>query len=183
MCGFLLAEDPDYEKCNNYDCLGDSPVPLLYKELDFRFPESKFILTVRNKEKWLNSMKWLFTHGKVKWNWKENIYVYHERFYGSRSFNLNLFSKFYDAYHRNVFNYFSERPNDLMTIRLEEGFDVEKICRFTGVPYRDIPDRIMNPRRNVVWHKRVAYNGQYNFWRFYQAMLRIRNQLKGPSGT
>ena len=39
-----------------FDALQDVPWALLYKELDEKFPNSKFILTVREEEKWLKSL-------------------------------------------------------------------------------------------------------------------------------
>ena len=37
----------------NNDGCGDIPVIPVYKELDRRFPNSKFIYTIRDKESWL----------------------------------------------------------------------------------------------------------------------------------
>ncbi len=37
--------------------LTDFPVPLIYKRLDRGYPDSKFILTVRDTESWLTSVE------------------------------------------------------------------------------------------------------------------------------
>jgi hypothetical protein len=158
FCDFLLSEPPQYQKCDRYDCLIDSPIPLFYKELDKLFDDSKFILTMREKEEWLQSMKWMFSHGKVIWNWSENIHAYHEQFYGCRSYNKSLLSMHWDNYHHDVFDYFSDRPNDLMTIKLEEGFNIASICDYVSLPYRDIPDTKKNSRQRAQLYKRAAYN-------------------------
>ena len=39
-----------------FDAFQDNPWPLIYKELDAEYPGSKFILTVRPTEEWLNSI-------------------------------------------------------------------------------------------------------------------------------
>lgn len=39
----------------------DIPIPLYFKQLDRTYPDSKFILTVRNKEDWLDSCEVWFT--------------------------------------------------------------------------------------------------------------------------
>ena len=39
-----------------YDAFQDNPWPLLYKELDTKYPKSKFILTIRDEKKWINSV-------------------------------------------------------------------------------------------------------------------------------
>jgi hypothetical protein len=137
--------------------LGDTPVPLLYKELDKRFEGSKFILTTREKKRWLESMKWMFGHGKVIWKWDETIHSYHRRFYGTGSYNEKILSKLWDNYHDEVFDYFSDRPNDFMIIKLEDGFNVRKISEFIGVPYRNIKDTRKNSRQYAKPHQIVKY--------------------------
>lgn len=42
---------------NKYMGFGDSPIPLIYKDLDRKFPNSKFILTTRSLDSWLDSMQ------------------------------------------------------------------------------------------------------------------------------
>lgn len=37
--------------------LCDPPIPILYEKLDQAYPGSKFILTVRNEDKWLTSVR------------------------------------------------------------------------------------------------------------------------------
>lgn len=39
----------------NWDAVQDMPWPLFYKELYELYPTAKFILTVRNPDKWINS--------------------------------------------------------------------------------------------------------------------------------
>ena len=47
----------DRTALKNYDALTDTPIPSFYRELDIEFPNSKFILTVRELDAWLNSCK------------------------------------------------------------------------------------------------------------------------------
>ena len=44
-----------YAMVEQFDAFEDNPWPLLYRELDERFPGSKFILTRRPTENWINS--------------------------------------------------------------------------------------------------------------------------------
>ncbi len=157
FCGYLLLDPPNYKKCEDYDCLGDTPVPLLYKKLDKRFEGSKFILTIREKEQWLESMKWMFSHGKVIWEWNQDIHNYHRHFYGCRSYNKEILSAHWDRYHNDVLDYFSDRPSDLMIIKLEEGFDIKRISEFIDVPYYNIQNTWENSRRYATFHCRVIY--------------------------
>ncbi|MCH6257170.1 hypothetical protein MLD52_11480 [Puniceicoccaceae bacterium K14] len=175
LCGFLLLDEPKWEMCDQFDALGDSPVPLLFKELDSKYPNSKFIITIRQKEKWLESMKWMFNHGKVKWNWGERIHEYHESFYGTRYYDKRILTKHWNDYHQNVSDYFSTSPDKLLTIRIEDGFDVGDICAFLNLPYREIPKTKFNSRVNISLIKRIRYNIIYYIRR--AGLLIIRSFL------
>ena len=63
--GSFGTKDPDiaekvhemaYAMVEQYDAFEDNPWPVLYRELDERFPGSKFILTRRPAEAWIRSM-------------------------------------------------------------------------------------------------------------------------------
>ena len=45
----------NYHKIDKWDAMTDTPIPYFYKELDRHYPESKFILTIRNIDEWLDS--------------------------------------------------------------------------------------------------------------------------------
>jgi len=66
------------------DAFTDLPIPLLYKELDQKYPGSKFICTIRDVDKWLASVKWLFSTGRLQFNWRKTPVVdeMHEALYG-----------------------------------------------------------------------------------------------------
>ncbi len=140
------------------DAFGDSPVPLLYPVLDQRYPDSKFILTVRDKEKWLKSMAWMFDHGRVLWWWGPNVHAYHRQFYGTTRFRRDLMARKYDAYHAEVQAYFTTRPHDLLVIDLEKPLEIDRIKAFLGVsdhPVTDFPRE--NTRRYAQPKHRIAY--------------------------
>ena len=45
-----------FKVVNSYDAFQDNPWPLIYKTMDKKFPDSKFILTVRDEDKWIKSI-------------------------------------------------------------------------------------------------------------------------------
>ena len=45
-----------FELANKFDAFQDNPWPTLYKELDRKFPGSKFILTLRPSDEWIRSV-------------------------------------------------------------------------------------------------------------------------------
>ena len=64
----------DLDEAGKYDALTDIPVARFYKELDSAFPGSKFIMTVRNPDDWIESVERLYAHDRrVANNWFENF--------------------------------------------------------------------------------------------------------------
>ena len=53
--GGWLAGDFETDWVAKYDAAFDNPIPAIYTQLDERYPGSKFILTTRDKIKWLES--------------------------------------------------------------------------------------------------------------------------------
>jgi len=107
----------------------DNPWPIIYKELDKKFPGSKFILLLRDSQSWIKSQvrhfgvketpmrKWIYGVGCPKGN--EEIYV-----------------KRFDDHNREVLAYFKDRPNELLVLDLPNGDGWEKLCPFLG---KDVP--------------------------------------------
>lgn len=120
------------------DAFSDLPIPAIYPQLDELCPASRFILTTRGLESWLASMQWLFENGPTLWNWPEATHWYHEKFYGTRTYDADKLRAKWQEHHAAVEDYFAGRESDLLVIRLEEGFDGEAICRFLGLDPRPL---------------------------------------------
>ena len=116
-----------------FDAFQDNPWPILYRELDARFPGSRFVLTMRPTEKWIRSAvrhfgstptpmrKWIYGEGHGAPAGYEAIYV--ER---------------YERHNREVEDYFRDRPDDLLVLRVTEGDGWEKLAPFLGIDI-DVP--------------------------------------------
>lgn len=153
-----LIKDHSFDVMRDLDALSDSPVPLLYQELDRRYPNSKFILTTRNKDAWLHSMDWMLTHGKAGWDWSKSVQNYHREFYGTKKFDRETLSNCFDRFHSGVNTYFRDRPGDLLVFDLDHGgFDSVALCDFLNVPRRHIEIPKANQRRDVPWPARFKY--------------------------
>ena len=141
------------------DAFNDNPWPLLYREMDGAFPGAKFILTVREPERWLASlvrhfgetpndvMRWIYGVPYPKGHEAEILRVY-------------------KAHNDAVQSYFAGRPNDLLIIDFEAGEGWEKLCPFLGraVPSAPFPH---DNRGNERERKRRG------FWR------RIKEKFRG----
>lgn len=120
------------------DGLTDIQSCILYKQFDHCYPESKFILTTRNKEEWLESCYMVY-------DIKQKIYdktiigkivsptfqKLRYAFYGC-DYDREKWGDIYDKYHQNVFDYFKNRLNDLLVIdvNLSDNEKWKKMCNF-----------------------------------------------------
>ena len=134
--------DYNWEIINKFDAFSDIPIPIYYKGLDKAFPNSKFILTIRDKKSWLESCerwfnKWKITLKHLDGLKKEDniITIQSVGFirilvYGISVFNYEVFSQVYDQHIENVYEYFKNRPGDLLTLNICNGDGWEKLCKF-----------------------------------------------------
>ncbi|MBA3534830.1 MAG: hypothetical protein H0T73_23210 [Ardenticatenales bacterium] len=123
-----------------FDGITDIAAAAFYPQLDSSYPNSKFILTLREKEAWLNAME-------HHWNNKpifedvpgQESKLKMRRFlrasiYGLYTFNRERLAYAYDRHHEGVFNHFKHRPDDLLVLNICEGEGWEKLCPFLEVP-------------------------------------------------
>jgi hypothetical protein len=98
---------------DKYNAFTDDPIPPNFLTLDKQYPNSKFILTIRDIESWLVSRK---KHRAIYLpNLKTNSYE--ERI-------------FYKNFMASVKNHFKDRPDDLLIMNIIEGEGWEPLCRF-----------------------------------------------------
>lgn len=118
----------------DYDAMQDNPWALLYKELDKKYPGSKFILTIRNEEKWIKSVVNHF--GTSNTEMRRWIYGV-----GHPEGNENLYLERYRAHNKEVKKYFENRQEDLLILEWEKGDGWEKLCSFLNkpVPNKEFP--------------------------------------------
>lgn len=118
----------------DHDAFQDNPWPIIFREMDQRFPGSKFVLTVRDPDLWIDSVIRHF--GNKETEMRKWIYGV-----GSPVGNENIFLDRYRAHQRDVINYFADRPNDLLVMDLRAGDGWDKLCPFLGhaVPAHPFP--------------------------------------------
>jgi hypothetical protein len=119
-----------------YSAFQDNPWPLLFDELDRRWPGSRFVLTTRDPERWYRSAA-RFHNGR------QNPML--DFIYGQRDFeiadNKELCLRRFNAHNKKVQEYFKDRPDDLLCWDLEAEPNWDKLCAFLDVPVpsRDFP--------------------------------------------
>lgn len=126
-----------------YYALCDNPIPLLYKQLDKAYPGSKFILTLRDDAAWLRSVRrwWNPDHNPSRWEW--DIWPFpnriHRACYGRADFDAETFLTRYRRHNAEVIDYFKDRPDDLLVMRMEHNGGWPTLCDFLGAPDPDVP--------------------------------------------
>jgi hypothetical protein len=126
---------------DRYDALSDLPIPMLYKQLDEAYPGSKFVLTLRDEESWLDSVRRHFSD-RNPWRagWSQDPFTnrVHQVLYGRQDFHAGIFRERYRRHNREVFDYFRDRPGDLLVMEMGvEGArptNWEALCKFVDAP-------------------------------------------------
>ncbi len=151
--------DEVFKVSDKFDALQDNPWPLLYKELDKRYPGSKFILTCRDDKKWIASVVNHF--GKDKTKMRKWIYGK-----ASPVGSENIYVDVYRKHYQNVRNYFKDRPEDLLEIDWAKGHAWDELCTFLNQPIPSIQFPHSNKRdynNNLI---KIVKNSLKSLFRF-----------------
>lgn len=126
------------EAVRRYEALTDSTVAFMYKELDAAFPGSKFVLTVRDVEKWILSMRRVRKVRPIVRLIPKTHQLFSEVF-GERYLHDEAAMRAAFLRHTsNVQAYFQKRGN-LLVMDFAAGDGWEKLCRFLGRPVPAAP--------------------------------------------
>ncbi|HEY8520697.1 MAG TPA: sulfotransferase [Gammaproteobacteria bacterium] len=119
------------------DTFDDWPWILLYQELDRAFPGSKFVLTLRDSDRWLRSYRnMLRTEPPPSAELRRRRRILYG-FDVETATDEQLVAR-YEAHNRDVLAYFEGRSDALLTVNWEAGDGWERLCAFVGKP---VPDR------------------------------------------
>lgn len=121
-----------YELVDEYEAFKDNPWPIIYKELDEKFPGSKFILMLRDPGLWINSLVKHF--GRKETPMRKWIYGV-----GCPEGNEDIYIKRFKDHNEEVISHFRNRPQDLLVLDLGKGDGWEKLCPFLGENSRNAP--------------------------------------------
>jgi hypothetical protein len=125
---------------DNNDCITDTPIASVYRELSSMYSDSHFILTIRDENDWLDSCERFWS------NVIEGVYALgtpayaryvqavNERVYGRRDFNREAFHAAYNSHIDGVLSWFKTDPSCLVVTNLCAGDGWSKICPFLGIP-------------------------------------------------
>ncbi len=122
--------------------MSDLPFPLMYDRLDKAYPGSKFILTTRDEEDWLESVRRHYDADynpyRHMWDTDPFTHIIHKRLYGREDFDAETCRARYRRHNAEVKQYFKNRPADLLVMEMDYGDGWEELCEFLDCP---IPER------------------------------------------
>jgi len=129
-----------------YDAVTDLPLAAFYPQLDKRYPESKFILTIRDMDSWLESARQHFSREP------KSTFARDARLatYGVTRFNESRFRYVYETHFRNVTWYFKDRPNVLLILDIIGGEGWEQLCPFLDRDMRFRPFPHVKPGHRLL---------------------------------
>ncbi|MDE2078947.1 MAG: hypothetical protein KGI73_01020 [Patescibacteria group bacterium] len=137
-----------------YEAMTDSTVAVVYRELDAAFPGAKFILTLRDVEKWLISMRRVRKIYPLLRLHPALSQLCYEAFGESHLNNEEIMRTRFLQHTREVLAYFRGR-DDLLVMDFSAGDGWEKLCNFLGQPIPSIPFPHSNRQSLLTWSNLV----------------------------
>jgi Sulfotransferase domain len=128
--GRSLTVEKHYHLC-------DLPIPMLFRELDKAYPGSKFILTMLDEEVWVKAAEVHWSpRNRFRNAWDSDPFSHqvHQALYGIRHFDREIFLARYRKHNADVLEYFKDRPQDLLVMKMSEGAGWAELCRFVDRP-------------------------------------------------
>lgn len=127
-----IKHNPRYEHLNDLQAASDAGCILYYKYLDYKYPNSKFVLAQRDLESWLASAEFIYT--KYPATDKDIAVLRRMHIYESVTFDRDKFIAAYHRHHESVRRYFKARPADLLEMSIVDGEGWGKLCPFLELP-------------------------------------------------
>ena len=135
VCGAVGLKEPRLERnirriafdlVPDYDAFQDNPWPILFRELDRQWPDSRFVLTLRDENSWLRSVVHHFgSQPRPMQRWIYGV--------GFPKGNEQKFLERYRKHNSDVLDYFRDRPNDLLVLDIETDELWKSICEFLSL--------------------------------------------------
>jgi len=139
--GYHSIRYPKYlEEIDDYDFACDVSVATSFIELDKKYPGSKFILTSRDLDSWIMSLRKHVERYRSKHRSERSNY------WRLKTWGTTTFEEFdeetrretYSDHVKKVMDYFKDRPEDLLVIDICGGEGWQKLCSFL---HKDIPEQ------------------------------------------
>ena len=138
----LIGPSPQ-DLLDEFDGFADAPLPLIYRDLDERYPGCRFVFTDRDVDSWLSSVEWMIEAGRRYGGWdsKPETVQMHRALYGSSDFRREQYRHRFLKHREEVYAHFAGRPRDLLVMNIGRGDGWTVLCPFLGrsVPQTPFP--------------------------------------------
>ena len=123
----------DVDGVRHYEAITDTVASAFYRELDARYPDAQFILTVRDIDAWQRSCAAHFAsmEGEPATRGAHKIRLLRQRTYGTIDFDPDVFRSAYLRHVEHVQAHFRGRGN-LLVVDLCGGQGWAPLCSFLG---------------------------------------------------
>ncbi len=170
------------QSMQGFDSFEDWPWPLMYREIDQRFPDARFILTTRRSpQAWYRSLCQMAVRMGPLNDFEKHIYGYSMP-QGRKSQHL----QFYERHNQQVRDYFADRPDKLMELCWEQGDTASQVADFLNLHNVDTTPQHVNSGmpvyggENLYWAHlhRIAFQTK---WRLIKTGKKLARRLQWTS--
>lgn len=138
MLGYKAIHARGAHHIEEYEASTDVPVAARYQRLDKQYPNSRFILTVREMDSWLESCRQHYESYNPfelkNFNQATEYAFCRGVLYGIDDFDRNIFRAAYHRHVDGVREYFKDRPHDLLELNIVAGEGFEMLSPFLAKP-------------------------------------------------
>lgn len=161
------------------EVLADTPIFCDYQTLDKQFPDSKFIYLTREASLWLPSIRQLLQRMIVNLQRGDGGFNPHLKRCYSEVFSPLTVDNIeqdqfllgcYQGHQQGVFDYFSERKQDLLTVDVSDENSYQALLTFLNVEQLDENKRGFKP---------INIGGKVKAWQAINNKLKIESTNKG----
>lgn len=144
-----VRHNPRFEELERLDGGADNGVTAFYKYLDYKFPGSRFVLTMREKASWLASMQYILEKYPVHTRSEDIAIMRRMHLYETVSYDHEKLGAAYDRHIADVRRYFAQRPADILEMDVAAGDGWKTLCPFLGLPSPDAAFPHLNMREHA----------------------------------
>ena len=146
MLGYRTIRLPlDWQGSTGFDAALPGVSAAMYRDLDKAFPDSRFILTVRDVDGWLKSIERdMGRKQNVQRDRADDRNRLLTMLYGSPVFEHERFRQAFHDHQAEVRRYFEGRPDDLLVLDVTRSSGWDDLCRFLEVPVPAEPFPFVN---------------------------------------
>ncbi|MBK1631361.1 hypothetical protein CKO31_11540 [Thiohalocapsa halophila] len=137
--------DIDWDFFERHDAFADTPIARIYPQLDERYPDAKFILTVRDIDAWLESFADQFAAGGLD-PFSAQL---HRDLYGTPAFDTAGCRRAFRTHRDGAQRHFAGRSGKLLQLDVSRPDAWLRLCGFLGlaVPEQPFPHRFKRSER------------------------------------